>query len=318
MAADPARDYSAGVTLPLRLSAMLSTLLLCLPLACAPATFDEMDAAFLERCTAEALVALEQGAGIVLPEPVEVVLLTTAEATERRRAYAVSLGDDVGYTAAMDSMADLMFAGNLLGRYLPDEEAVYVIKDVLFGRSGQSEERAAEMLFPVLAHELVHAYDHQKYGAVPAPDDFDVLLADPSALPSIQALMSLLEGRATYASELACAAAGREPLRARTVEQVKDVEFIESDGTLAGGALAAVGNKVVQLKLVQYAYGREFARRVHDFGGEPFFAEVFGHLPLQMAELEDFSRFVVRWAEQKEAEEEAAEALAEDAASVQG
>ena len=303
--------YIAGIAMPMRTHLMLLPLLaLTLTLACAPAAGepapDDLHCAFLEQCTQEVLAALEQGAGLVLPEQVEVVLLTTAEATARRRAYAQSLGDKVGYTAAMDSMADLMFAGNLLGRYLPDERCVYVIEDVLFDRSGGSDDDAAEMLFPVLAHELVHAYDHQVYGAVPAPDDLEELLKDPGVLPEIQAQMSLLEGRATWASEQACEAAGRKPLPSRSIEQARDAKFMHDDGTLAGGALALVGNSVVRLKLVQYAYGRAFAKRVSEFGGEPFFAQVFAHLPLSMEELENFDLFLVRWSDEIEAAEDAA------------
>ncbi|RKY22183.1 MAG: hypothetical protein DRQ55_01755 [Planctomycetota bacterium] len=262
--------------------------------------------AFLKRATEEVIEFLAAGADIVMPGPVEVLLLTSEQATERRRRYAESLGDEVGYTAAMDSMADLMFSGNLLGRYFPDEEAVYVFEDAVFGRGAaagsRDDERALETLFPVLAHEMVHAYDHMVYGVVPAPDDFDTLLADPAELPHIQALMSLLEGRATYASELACHAAGRRPLRARSVQEVLDSDFLKGDGSLGGGALARAGNMLIKLKLVQYAYGRTFAKRVHDFGGEAFFHEVFEHLPLGMDELEDFTLFLVRWAETKEAE----------------
>lgn len=295
---------------------MLLTLATAMLLACQPAASPEGEEdslagnAFLERATVEVIKALDEGADIVMPGPVDVVLLTTEEATARRRAYAESLGDDVGYTAAMDSMADLMFAGNLLGRYLPDEEAVYVIEDVLMDRAGGDEQRAMEMLFPVLAHEMVHAYDHMVHGVVPAPDDFDTLLADPADLPNIQALMSLLEGRATYASELACHAAGRKPLRARTVQEALDTEFMEDDGSLGGGALALAGNSIIRLKLVQYAYGREFSVRVHDFGGEAFFDQIFEHLPLGMDELEDFDLFVVRWAEEQEARMEAEEQAA--------
>lgn len=272
------------------------------------------DPGFLQRSTAEVLAALDAGAGIRLPAPAEVVLLTSDEATARRRRYAEGLGSEVGFTGVMDSMADLMFKGNLLGRYFPDEKAVYVFKDALINQGGQDEGRALEILFPVLAHELVHAYDHQVYGAVPAPEDLESLLDDPSALPSVQALMSLLEGRATYASELACQAVGRRPLPARTVEQVKQARIVDSDGSVGGDGLAAVGNAVGRVKLIQYAWGREFAQAVHAFGGEPFFAEVFEHLPLGMDELMDFNRFLVRWVEEEEAQQEADEGEAAESA----
>ncbi|MFT7462805.1 MAG: hypothetical protein ACI9EF_001147 [Pseudohongiellaceae bacterium] len=262
---------------------------------------DLFEAGFVESCTQEALEALEQGAGIVLPEPVPVLLLTVAEAKTRRRAYADSLGDQVGLTAAMDSMADLMFADNMLGRYLPDEKVVYVIEDVLLRYSGGDPDLAAEKLFPVLAHELVHAYDHQVYDCVPAPEDLEELMADPSALPEMQTQMSLIEGRATYASELACLARGVTPLRAFSVEQAMNYEMISSDGTLAGDIAAGMGNTVLRLKMVQYAQGRIFAKQVHDFGGEKFFRHVFDGLPLSMVELEDFNVFLVRWAEEQEA-----------------
>lgn len=291
---------------------MLTACLFAL-LACAPAAEEEsparalVDEAFMQTLTAEALTALEEGADIVLPEPVEVLLLTAEEARQRRKAYAESLGDEVGLTAAMDSLADLMFADNMLGRYLPDERVVYVIEDVVLSHSGNDRERAAEKLFPVLAHELVHAYDHMVYDCVPAPDDLQDLISRPEELPAIQAQMSLIEGRATYASELACRAAGRTPLRAFTVEQAMDAEYIDSDGSLGGNVVAGLGNSVVRMKLVQYAQGRAFAKRVHDFGGEAFFRQVFDGLPLSLAELEDFDLFLVRWAEAQEAAEDGGE-----------
>jgi hypothetical protein len=45
-----------------------------------------------------------------------------------------------------------------------------------------------------------------------------------------------------------------------------------------------------------------------DFGGEAYMKEVFEHLPLSAEELADFNLFKVRWAEEKEAELEAAQA----------
>lgn len=289
----------------------MTILLLTLGLAYAmvPVSNDDglFEAGFVEACTRDALQALEQGADIVLPEPVPVLLLTAEEAKLRRRAYAATLGDKVGLTAAMDSMADLMFAGNMLGRYLPDEKVVYIIEDVLLKFSGGDTERAAKKLFPVLAHELVHAYDHQVYDCVPAANDLETMMTDPSVLPDIQAQMSLVEGRATYASELACLFAGVTPLRAFTVEEAMDYEMIPSDGSLAGDLASEVGNGMLRLKMVQYAQGRTFAKRVHDFGGEKFFRQVFDSLPLGMDELEDFSLFLIRWAEEQEEALEAAE-----------
>jgi hypothetical protein len=261
---------------------------------------------FVEDCTRRALAALEEGAGIILPEPVPVLLLTAAEAKQRRQEYAASLGEDVGLTAAMDSMADLMFADSMLGRYLPDEEVVYVIEDVLLKYSGGDPERAAEKLFPVLAHELVHAYDHQVYDCVPEPEDLEVIMTDPMVMPEIQTQMSLIEGRATYASELACAVAGIRPLPVFTVQEAMDYERIRSDGSLSGALISSLGNSVLRLKMVQYAQGRVFAKRVHDFGGEKFFRHVFDSLPLGMDELKDFDLFLVRWAEAQEAALDAA------------
>jgi len=262
---------------------------------------------FVEACTRQALEALDEGAGIVLPESVPVLLLTAAEAKQRRQEYAASLGDSVGLTAALDSVANLMFAENMLGRYLPDEKAVYIIEDVLLKYSAGNPKVAAEKLFPVLAHELVHAYDHQVYNCVPAPDDLETMLTDPSVMPDIQTQMSLLEGRATYASELACEAAGIKPLRTFSVEEAMDAELISSDGSISGDVLSGLGNSVLRLKMVQYAQGRVFAKRVHDFGGEKFFRQVFDSLPLGMDELKDFDLFLVRWAEEQEAMLDAAD-----------
>jgi hypothetical protein len=238
---------------------------------------------------------------------VEVVLLTADEARERRKAYLAREVDETGMTAAVDFFADAVFSGRMLGRYLPDEKAVYVIRDVLLLVSGGDQEAAEAKLFPVLAHELVHAYDDQVYGCVPVPSQLPELLEDPAAMGHIQTLMSLIEGRATYASELACAVAGVEPLLAPTVEQARSETFFRDDGTVGGQILAGLGNSVGRLKYVQYAYGRKFAKAVHDFGGEAFFGEVFSHLPLRFAELESFDTFLVRWAEDVEAAEESGE-----------
>ena len=38
-----------------------------------------------------------------------------------------------------------------------------------------------------------------------------------------------------------------------------------SDGTLSGELVGGVGNAMARVKFVQYAYGRVFAKAVHDF-----------------------------------------------------
>jgi hypothetical protein len=191
---------------------------------------------------------------------------------------------------------------------------LYVISDVLdrvATRDGRADRQAAEdVLFGILAHELTHAYDDQVYGLIPQASELKELMADPSRLPEIQARMSLLEGRATWVAELACAQAGRPLLEAISLEEARSAELL--GGQAGEGAARSVGRGFVNVlgraKLVQYAYGREFARRAWAFGGEKFFAEVVAHMPLSMAELEDFERFRQRWAREKEAELEAAEA----------
>ena len=159
-----------------------------------------------------------------------------------------------------------------------------------------------------MAHELTHAYDDQVYGLIPQPSDLKELVSDPSRLAEIQARMSLIEGRATWLSELACAHAGRPPLETLSLEEARRIELLE--GEAGEDAAQSVGRGLVNVlgraKLVQYASGREFARRAWAFGGEKFFAEVVAHLPLSMAELQDFELFRQRWAREKEAELEAA------------
>ena len=294
----------------------LATLaLLVVPGACGPAGGQD-DAArggfSADEVTAlagQAEAALQAAAGLTLRQPVPAVLLTSAEARERRKAYAAALTEESGATAAVDLMADFMFSESMLGRYLPDEKVLYVVSDVLervvAARGGRGDRKAAEdVLFGVLAHELTHAYDDQVYGLIPRPSDLPDILADPVRLAELQARMSLLEGRATWMAELACAHAGRPPLETISLEEARRIELLE--GEAGEGAATAVGRGLVNVlgraKLVQYASGREFARRAWAFGGEKFFAEVVAHMPLSMAELEDFERFRQRWAREKEAE----------------
>lgn len=262
----------------------------------------------LARCVAQAREALEQGAGIVLPEDVPIILLTAAEAKERRRAFVAELDDETGFTAAVDFMADAMFSDRMLGRYLPDEKVIYVLEDVLLDMSGGDEDDATELLFPVLAHELVHAYDDQLYDAVPDPAELTGVLEDPTEMLGIHTLMSLLEGRASYASYLACTWAGVEPLPKPTAEEAANAVLIRSDGSVGMDVLSGLGNGIGRMKIMQYVYGWEFAERAYAYGGEPYFAHVFRHLPLSMEELENFDLFVIRWAEELEAQLEAEEA----------
>lgn len=259
----------------------------------------------------QAAAANEVAAGLKLRQPVPAVVLTAAQARERRAAFAAALPADSGTTAAIDLMADFMFSDSMLGRYLPDEKVLYVISDVLdrvAARSGRTDLQAAEdLLFGILAHELTHAYDDQVYGLIPQPSELKELMADPSRLSELQARMSLLEGRATWVSELACAQAGRPPLDAITLDEARSAElFEEQAGEQAAQSMGrGLANVFGRAKLVQYAYGREFARRAWAFGGEKFFAQVVAHMPLSLAELEDFERFRQRWAREREAELEA-------------
>lgn len=308
----------------------LATLVLLLaPLACAPAGGQEeaarstgFSAAEVAALGEQAEAAIEASAGLKLERPVPALLLTAAEARERRKAYAAALPEQSGATAAVDLMADFMFSESMLGRYLPDEKALYVISDVLdkvAARGGGGRQAAEDVLFGVLAHELTHAYDDQTYHLIPQPSDIKELVLDPTGLVELQARMSLLEGRATWISELACARVGRPPLETISLEEARSAEVLS--GRSDEGAAQSVGrgfvNAIGRAKLVQYAYGREFARRAWAFGGEKFFAEVVAHLPLSLAELEDFELFRQRWAREKEAELEAAPAPA-DAPAPQG
>ena len=299
--------------------ALLGALLL--PSACGPAAASAQDSAhpaaapapelsftqeFVDNTCADALAALARDPGIKLLKPVPAVLLTADQALARRRAFASGLTEDAGVTKGMDLLADFVFSDTMLGRYLPDEKVLYVLDDVL-RRYAPDRRSAHDLLFAVVAHELVHAHDDQVYAVFP---DLGALMerfanGDSSELPELQVRMSLLEGHATWASELACRAAGVRPLPAPTMEDVKNVEAFDGHGNPFLEGLAAAGNAVARLKTVQYVQGREFCRRAMDFGGEPFMKEVFAHLPLSDAELADFNVFKVRWAEEKEAELEA-------------
>lgn len=273
------------------------------------------DPAKLADCSDRARQALAEGAGIVLPRDVPVILLTAAEAKQRRQEYVAGLEGEPGLTAAVDFMADAMFSERMLGRYLPDEKVVYVLEDVLLSMGNGNADAAMELLFPVLAHELVHAYDDQVYDAVPDPAELTEVFDDPSALLGIHTLMSLLEGRASYASYLACKQAGVEPLPEPTFEQARNAVLLQSDGSVGMDVLSGLGNGIGRMKFMQYVYGWQFAKRAHAYGGESFFAHVFGHLPLSMEELEDFDLFVIRWAEEMEAALDAEEASGVEAGS---
>ncbi len=273
------------------------------PRAAATHPPDLYSQAGLEALVAEASAALDKGAGVRLRQPVPAVLLTAERALARRKAFAAALPEGSGATAGFEFLADFVFSQTMLGRYLPDEKVLYVIEDVVRAHAGEGP-RARELLFAVVAHELTHAHDDQVYGVFPDPLQLLERMGegDYSELPALQVTMSLLEGHATWASELACAAAGVAPLRAPTLEDVRDAGVFEGgDNPLAQG-LAAAGNTLARLKLVQYVQGREFCGRAMDFGGEPFMAQVFRSLPLTAEELGDFERFKVRWAEEREAD----------------
>ena len=302
-------------------SVLLAALLL--PSACGQAGASAQDASragapapdlyftqeFVDSTCADALAALQRDPGIRLLKPVPAVLLTAEQALARRRAFAAKLTEDAGVTKGMDLLADFVFSDTMLGRYLPDEKVLYVLDDVL-RRYAPDRRTARDLLFAVVAHELVHAHDDQVYAVFP---DMGALMesfanGDGSELPELQVRMSLLEGHATWASELACRAAGVRPLPAPTMEDVKHVDAFDGHGNPLLEGLAAAGNAVARLKTVQYVQGREFCRRAMDFGGEAYMKEVFTHLPVTAEELADFNLFKVRWAEQKEAELEAQQA----------
>ncbi|GJM20400.1 MAG: hypothetical protein DHS20C15_03150 [Planctomycetota bacterium] len=267
----------------------------------------QMDPEVIVELASEARRALAEGAGIKLPDGIPLVLLTMEEATQRRRAYTADLEDETGLTVAVDMLADLMFSDNMLGRYLPDEQVVYLIEDVIMKQGGDSDGPGQDLLFGVLAHELVHAYDDFMYDGVPDPRNLAVMLEDPSRMGEVQTHMALVEGRATWAAELASIAAGREPLSAPTLESTRSARYFEGDQGAGSEVVAGAGNAMVRLKLAQYAYGRLFAKAAWEFGREPFFAEVFEHGPLSYAELEDFNEFKMRWAEEQSEELDAAD-----------
>ncbi len=279
--------------------------------ACAPAqgsAADDIDQAWLDSLYEESVEALQRGAGIRLAEPVPVLLLTADAAKERRMAFSEQLDEDAGVTAAMDVVADFVFSDNMLGRYLPDEKVVYVIEDVVRRHSGGDRQGVEDFLFGILSHELVHAYDDQTYAVMPLPGDLMELVADPAQMGALQTRMSLLEGRAVYAAELASAAAGREPLAAPSLEDVADTQVMRGKGDAASDLAAGLVNAVARAKFVQYVEGRAFSAAAYEFGGEKFFREVFDGLPLSARELADFEEFRQRWAEdmleRMEAEEE--------------
>ncbi|MHC5211622.1 MAG: hypothetical protein ACYTG2_12955, partial [Planctomycetota bacterium] len=142
----------------------------------------------------------------------------------------------------------------------------------------------------------------QVYDAIPHPKDLLELSANGSKLPEIQARMSFVEGRATWAAELACEHAGRRPLETHSVKDARDAEVMRArsgDGTAERVGKGFV-NVLARAKLVQYAQGRDFARAAWSFGGEKFLGQVYEHMPLTLAELEDFERFKQRWAVEEE------------------
>ncbi len=264
-----------------------------------------LDDAFVRRVCDEAVAALAEGADIHLVEPVPALLLTVEQARARRRTFAHELPENAGITAAMDLAADFVFSDTMLGRYLPDEKVLYVIDEVLESASGGSRERAKELLFGVMAHELVHAHDDQVYHAMPSPGSLAEIVADGSRLPQMQAQMSLLEGHAVFAAELACRHAGRQPLPAFTLEDAREAQVLDAgDRGLAARLGVGLVNGVARAKLVQYAFGREFCRRAHAFGGERFIGQAFASLPLSLSELEDFELFRQRWAADMERAQE--------------
>ena len=279
---------------------------------------DEIDQAWLDSLYDEAVAALHRGAGITLKEPVPVLLLTAKAAKERRMAFSGELEENAGVTAAMDVVADLVFSDNMLGRYLPDEKVIYVIEDVARKYSYGDRDDVEDFLFGILAHELVHAYDDQTYGVMPLPGDLMELAADPTQMGALQTRMSLLEGRAVYAAELASAAAGREPLPAPSMDDIKNSEVMQGDDA-ASSIAAGFVNAVARAKYVQYVEGRAFSADAYEFGGEKFFRQVFDGLPLSAKELSEFEVFRQRWAEdmleRMEAEDEAE---VDDAAEVAG
>mgnify|MGYP005996469357 CR=1 FL=1 len=268
----------------------------------------------IERMAQRAAQALADHADVDLPAMPPILLLTNAEARERRQAYTAALAesDETRFAKAVDAMADQLMGEAMLGRYLPDEKVIYIFEDVLLAQVQDDLDEARGMLFGLLAHELVHAYDDQVHEVMVSPGDLVSMLEDPAQIMGIQTLMSLLEGRATFASELACLGVGEIPLDVPTEEDVRGARLVSGGGSVAGEALADVGNGLARMKLMQYVQGYRFSREAWRYGGERFFEHVFGSLPLSLAELEDFEAFKLRWAEELEerlmAEEDAAAA----------
>lgn len=275
------------------------------------------DEAFVQGIYVQAVSALRDGAQIELLEPVPAVLLTAEEARARRAAYSRSLREDAGVTAAIDLAADFVFSESMLGRYLPDEKVLYIMEEVLESNSGGDRDVAREQLFGVMAHELVHAHDDQVYKTLPTPAVLLEVAADGKKLADIQALMTLLEGHATYAAELASLHTGRRPLEVMTVEQARRARVMSGGDDPLKQIGSDIMNTIARTKLVQYAYGREFCKDAYSFGGERFIGEVFTHLPLSIAETENFELFKQRWASEMEAAEEAG-AVENAAAQVSG
>lgn len=274
------------------------------------------DEAFVQQVYKDAVEALEQGAGVKLQEPVPALLLTVDEARARRKAFTQGMSEDAGMTAAADLLADFVFSDSMLGRYLPDEKALYIIEEVLEDTAHGDRDRARELLFGVMAHELTHAHDDQVYHAMPQIGPLvKELIADGNKILDVQAQMSLLEGHATYAAELACRQAGEPTLPAFSLEEAREAKVMDARGDGAAEQVGAgVVNVVARAKLVQYAWGREFCKRAHSFGGEKFMGQVFASLPLKLSELQDFEVFRQRWAADMEKKMEAEEAEPTEAA----
>lgn len=265
--------------------------------------------AMLDRVAAEARAALAVDPGLVLDGPVEAVLLGRDEALARRRAFARAQGEDASITLVAEEIAESVLGGSMLGRYLPDEKAIYVYRETVERLGRQSRQSLEDTLFAVLAHEYVHAFDDQHHDAIPQPAQLiGPLTQDPGVLVDVQTLMSLLEGRAAYLSERACLAAGRPILPMPSVEEALDHRSFAGDGTLLGDVTAGAGNAVARMKIVQYAYGRRFSEAAFRYGGLRFLDRVFEHLPLSADELETFELFRQRWAEELTARLEAEEA----------
>jgi hypothetical protein len=291
--------------------ALCSGLLLAC-LGCGPARASArtgIDAGTVAALYDEVSAALAASADIRLPERVPVLLLSAGEARERRRAYSATLDDGAGITIAVDLAADFVFADGMLGRYLPDEKVLYILREVAERVAAERRTAPDDLLFAVMAHELTHAYDDQVHQAIPQPKDLLELAADGSQLPALQARMSFIEGRATWAAERACEHAGRRAFETFSMQAARDAEVLRA--TRGDGAAERAGkglvNVLARVKLVQYVQGREFAKQAWTFGGEKFMAQVYAHMPLSLPELADFERFRQRWAAEEAAALEAPE-----------